>query len=172
MAQRTVVEASDAILAQLGELIRSIDTTRYTTESRVVAGGSVGKHVRHILDHFGAAVETPGGEAIDYDHRQRGTDVETDRDAALERIDALRAALGALGEDALAAPVTARVMCSCDGACAELGSTRGREIFFAMHHAIHHNAILGAIAIELGFELPEGFGKAPSTVNNERAAAS
>ena len=40
-----------------------------------------------------------------------------------------------------------------------------------MHHAIHHNAILKAIGLELGFECPEGFGTAPSTINFEQAEA-
>jgi len=171
MTQHAVVHASDAILAQLDALIAPLETPVYTRESRVVAGGSVGKHARHILDHFGAAIETPEGEPIDYDHRDRGTDVEENPDAARGRIVALRAALASLDKDALASPVTARVMCSCDDTCADLGSTRAREIFFAMHHAIHHNAILGAMAHEMGFALPEGFGKAPSTINAEQAAA-
>jgi len=171
MSTHAVVHASDALLAQLGALVASLDEPVYTTGSRVVAGGSVGKHVRHILDHFGGAIETPSGEPIDYDHRDRGTEVEARPDAALARIDELRASLASLGQAALDERVTARVMCACDGACADLGSTRAREVFFAMHHAIHHNAILGAIATELGFDLPEGFGKAPSTINFENTGA-
>ena len=36
-----------------------------------------------------------------------------------------------------------------------------------MHHAIHHHAVMGAIAMEQGLDIPAGFGKAPSTINHE-----
>ena len=58
----------------------------------------------------------------------------------------IRSALGDMDAELLSESVTAHVMCSCDGVCEDLGSTRGREIFFAMHHAIHHNAIINASA--------------------------
>lgn len=163
--------AADAILVQCAQYIDAVDDEAYTFESRVVRGGTVGKHVRHILDHFRCAITTDCTEAIDYDHRQRGGTVERDRGAARAEIATLRSLLGALGERQLGEAVTTRVMLCADGQTARLGSTRAREIFFAMHHAIHHNAILKAIGLELGLECPVGFGTAPSTINFEQAEA-
>lgn len=167
-----VVCASDAILAQLDDLVGSIGDESYTFESKVVKGGTIGKHLRHTLDHFKGAILTPSSEKIDYDHRARGTGVESDREEARREIAMIRSALGDMDAELLSESVTAHVMCSCDGVCEDLGSTRGREIFFAMHHAIHHNAIINAIALELGIDLPDGFGKAPSTVNFETSTTS
>lgn len=167
-----VVCASDAILAQLDELVGSIEDGTYTHESKVVKGGTIGKHLRHTLDHFKGAILTPADEKIDYDHRTRGTNVESDRDEARREIAKIRSALGDMDTDALGESVTAHVMCTGDGVCEDLGSTRGREIFFAMHHAIHHNAIISAIALELKIDLPDGFGMAPSTVNFETSSTS
>jgi hypothetical protein len=59
-------------------------------------------------------------------------------------------------------------MLTSDGVDAELGSTLGRELAFATHHAVHHHAMLGAIAAELGVATPPEFGKAPSTIRHER----
>ena len=97
--------------------------------------------------------------------------MEEDRDAAKGEISTLRTLMAGLGVEDLGETVTTRVMLCGDGQTADLSSTRAREIFFAMHHAIHHNAILKAIGLELGLDCPEGFGTAPSTINFEQAEA-
>lgn len=172
MSVLNVVHAADAILEQLSDYIALVDEEKYTKTSTIFPSGTVGKHIRHTLDHFRCSINTPACEMIDYDHRARGVSVETDREAALNEITQLRGALGSFDVDGLHETVTAQVMCAGDGCCAELRSTRGREIFFALHHAIHHNAILKAIAAEFDIELDAAFGTAPSTLNYESGLAS
>lgn len=169
---RGVCLAADAILEQASDYIDRVDNQQYVRSSNVVPGGTIGKHIRHTLDHFRCAITTDCTEPIDYDHRRRGGSVEEDRDAAKQEIATLRALMGELDAKDLGETVTTRVMLCGDGQTADLESTRAREIFFAMHHAIHHNAILKAIGLELGFECPDGFGTAPSTINFEQAEAS
>lgn len=168
---RAVCLAADAILEQCDHYIGCVDDSQYVQPSEVVPGGTIGKHIRHTLDHFRCAITTDCTEPIDYDHRKRGGSVEDSRDAAKTEIATLRSLLGELDSDDLSRTVTTRVMLCGDGQSADLKSTRAREIFFAMHHAIHHNAILKAIGLELGFDCPEGFGTAPSTINFEQAEA-
>lgn len=168
---RSVCLAADAILEQCADYINAVDDGQYVHPSKVVPGGTVGKHIRHTLDHFRCAIVTDCSEPIDYDHRRRGGSVEDNRDAAKAEIATLRSLMAGLDVDDLNQTVTTRVMLCGDGQTADLSSTRAREIFFAMHHAIHHNAILKAIGLELGFECPEGFGTAPSTINFEQAEA-
>jgi DinB family protein len=172
MSVFNVVHAGDAILEQLVGYIGCLSDEQYSETSRIFQAGTAGKHIRHTLDHFRASITTASNEVIDYDHRERGVDVETNRDAAVTEIGQLRSLLTDLTEDQLNVEMTAQVMCSGDGQCAELGTTRAREIFFALHHAIHHNAILKAIAGEHGIELDECFGTAPSTINFESGLAS
>jgi hypothetical protein len=172
MSVLNVVHAADAILEQLNDYISLVDDDQYTRASSIFPAGTVGKHIRHTLDHFRCSINTPSCEMIDYDHRARGVSVETDRNAAMSEITDLRSSLGGFDEGQLNMSVTAQVMCSGDGCCAELQSSRGREIFFALHHAIHHNAILKAIASEFDIKLDPGFGTAPSTINYESGLAS
>lgn len=167
-----VCAAADAILEQCAAYIDCVSDDEYVHPSKAVPGGTIGKHVRHTLDHFRCAITTDCADPIDYDHRSRGGTVESDRAIAKAEVATLRSLMGGLGEAELGEPVTTRVMLSGDGQTADLTSTRAREIFFAMHHAIHHNAILKAIGIELGFDCPEGFGTAPSTINYEHSEAS
>ncbi|RMH13190.1 MAG: hypothetical protein D6695_04775 [Planctomycetota bacterium] len=129
-------------------------------------GGTIGKHLRHTLDHYRALIDGyERAESVDYDRRQRNVPIESDRGAALDAVSELRRRVAALGEEGLRAPVRIRIMLAGDGAEAELDSTVGRELAFASHHAIHHNAMIKTIAAEFGVDTPDEFGVAPSTLN-------
>ncbi|MEM9374299.1 MAG: DinB family protein [Planctomycetota bacterium] len=169
MSSCKVAAAADAILDQCQRFIRATPADCYAKPCDTVGGGTVGKHARHVLDHFQCALATASCDPIDYDHRVRGGTVETDPDAACDQIASLREQLRALTDEALHETVTTRVMLTGDGACEDLKSTRGREVFFATHHAIHHHAMMKTIGNELGIDIPDGFGMAPSTLNFETA---
>lgn len=163
-----LVAAADSILSQCESLLLEVPDGVYATEAQTIQGGTLGKHLRHTLDHIAAAC----GDAspIDYDHRVRNVPMETDRKAALAQLAVLREKVGALASSCAADGVCVRVMISGDGREMVLASTRGRELAFATHHAIHHLAMMRAIAGEFGIELPDAVGKAPSTINFERQA--
>jgi hypothetical protein len=166
-----VSAAADAILVQCSEYIDCVDDEQFVFPSKVVEGGTIGKHIRHTLDHFRCAITSCCTTPIDYDTRSRGGTVESDRQSAQAEVATLRSLMGELTAEQLDETVTARVMLCCDGEQCDLKTTRAREIFFAMHHAIHHNAMLKAIGLELGFKCPDGFGTAPSTINHEQSEA-
>jgi uncharacterized damage-inducible protein DinB len=160
-----VVAAALAMLDQCDEFVRMVDDPAYVAESRTIAGGTIGKHVRHVLDHFRAALA--GHAVIDYDRRARNVPMETDRREAFAAIEALRRRMRALDAGALEGPVRVRVMLSADGSSGVLTSTLGRELAFAAHHAVHHHAMLRAIGAEFGISVGPDFGKAPSTLHSE-----
>lgn len=164
-----VAATADAILGQCADFLTALPGDVYAAPSASMAGGTIGKHVRHALDHFRAALTTPACDPIDYDRRARGGNVETDLAAALDEIGHLRSIVQGLDEAAMTTPVTARVMLTGAGETADLRSTLGRELFFATHHAIHHHAMIKAIGREFGIEAPDGFGTAPSTLNYQNA---
>ncbi len=170
MSIQKVAASADAILEQCSCFVDRIADDQFIHESKVV-GGTIGMHMRHTLDHYRSALTTPCTEPIDYDHRERGTDIESSRTSTLAEIATLRSMIGQLDETELAQPMVARVMVTTDGQTADLGSTKARELFFAMHHAIHHNALIKAIGSEMGIECDDCFGKAPSTINFEHTSA-
>lgn len=168
-----VAAAADAILRQCAGFVEALPGRAYAADSRVIAGGTVGKHVRHVLDHFSAIfVGLDTGEAIMYDRRERNVPMETSAAAASRCVAELRARLQGTNAARLDAPVRVRVMLAGDGSEAELGSTLARELAFATHHAVHHHAMMKAIAQEHGCVADAEFGKAPSTINYERVASS
>jgi hypothetical protein len=173
LTRHPCLAAADALLAQAARFIAAIPPSAYARPCPLASGGTIGKHVRHCLDHFSAAlgaIDAPDGP-IDYDHRERDVPMETSPAAALAAIVVLRSALRAITADQLAAPVTVRVMVDAEGGTVDLPSTLGRELAFATHHALHHHAMMKFIADSFGLPTPADFGKAPSTLEHERRAS-
>jgi hypothetical protein len=165
---RSVGQAAIALLEQCAAFIESIPEAVYTADATTIRGGTIGKHVRHSLDHFAAALGgRAGAEPVDYDHRARNVPMETERASALAAIRSMQSQIATLDDQSMCAGVRIRVMLASDGSEAVLPSTLVREIAFATHHAIHHNAMMKTIAAEFGLEVGEQFGKAPSTLNFE-----
>jgi len=160
--------AAVAVLDQGAGFIEGLDEGCYTGKSETL-GASIGQHVRHALDHFSALMdgyeaEGLGSGPVSYDQRRRGTEIETDRAAALDRIRVIQGQLGALDEVQLEWPLKIRVMASADRPEVELDSTLVRELAFVTHHAIHHWALCRVAAKDHGVECEATFGRAPSTL--------
>jgi uncharacterized damage-inducible protein DinB len=163
-----VATAARLILDQCAVFLSGVPDTVYVAEAQTVRGGSVGKHVRHVLDHFSALlaeVRAGATAAVDYDHRARGVPSESDKRIAMGSIESITADVRALTEHDLRRTIRVRVMITGDGTEAELESTVARELAFVTHHAVHHHAMMKTIAGEFGIQAEEGFGKAPSTLN-------
>ncbi len=161
------------VIEQLAHVIESLEEGVYAAMPAGPFQGSIGGHVRHCLDHvqvlvdgIGAVDENTDGNqrVLNYDHRQRGTTIETDGQAALQCIRELSVAL--MERRGLPAhhPVTVEMMLTGDGQSARLRSTLGRELVFVLSHTIHHNAMIGAMVRAHGGQVPTWFGYAPSTV--------
>jgi hypothetical protein len=164
-----------ALLEQAAAFIETLDDESYSRPSRIMSGGTIGKHFRHVVDHFAATLAPIAGDGpecvIEYDRRARNVPMETSRDAALGEIRGVMRALQLAHENGSGRSVRVRVMLTSDGAEREFASTLGREIAFASHHAVHHHAMIAVIAGELGVPAPAGFGKAPATLNHEQSGA-
>ncbi|ETN19311.1 hypothetical protein PPTG_04664 [Phytophthora nicotianae INRA-310] len=162
-----------AILEQHKAFLSSLDDAVYTFHSPLVEG-SVGQHTRHSLNHLRKPLELLAArqqgsdeDMVRYDIRDRHTPVEKDRHAAIQQIEQLEKTLRAIPQRDLARPVHAAFMLSADGHEFDFESTFSRELAFAVHHCIHHNA-LSKVLLRHHFpelRVPDGFGMAPSTAN-------
>jgi hypothetical protein len=162
---RLVIASSIDILEQCASLLDTIEPACYRRPCPLLSNSTIGQHVRHLLDHFTAALDPAEPGLIDYDHRERDTPVERDPQAARSTILNLVRRLGPTPDPAR--PVRVRVMLNARGDEAILDSSLGRELAFAAHHAIHHHAMISAIAASMGLVTPDAFGKAPSTRNHQ-----
>jgi enolase len=157
-----------AAVEQCEVFLSGLGADAYVTPSAVMHGGTIGQHVRHAIDHYDAAIAGLRGESIAYDRRERGTRIETDVGEARTRLREIARVLRTVTPSRSASSVRVRVMIeSGSGLEAEHESTLGRELAFAAHHAVHHHAMIAAIAKAMGVAVPAGFGKAPATIHHE-----
>jgi len=166
-ARRAVITAATNLLSQCARVAATLPPSVYTTDSRAMAGGTIGKHLRHVLDHYHAIIAAAeAGTLIDYDHRERDVPMEANPALCVSAIESMLHRLSSICCDA-DLPLRIRVMVAADGTHVELASTFARELAFATHHAVHHQAMIAAIAREFGLPVDPGFGKAPSTLRHE-----
>jgi hypothetical protein len=166
-----LVLAAQSLLIDCQQFIQSLPTELFCRPSLLLPGGTIGKHLRHLVDHYAAAlVGHETDRVVDYDHRERNVPMENDTMCAVEYLTRLIAELADVSPASLDSTLTIRIMTSASGDTMLLASTLGRELAFATHHGVHHQAMMRAIACEHGHSVDCGFGKAPSTLNNENAA--
>lgn len=162
-AQTPPVSALRARLEELMRVVLTLPAAAYCARTSRVSG-SIGEHVRHVLDHISALVAACPPAVLSYDHRTRGTAVETEPRVAVREIMRLDAALERWGDRSLDEPIAVAAVMSTDGQSVTGWSTLARELAFVMSHTVHHQAIV-ALLLELqGSDVPdERFGYAPST---------
>lgn len=169
---RRILGAAIAILAQGEDLLRALSPDSYTRRVPLAFNACIGGHYRHCLDHFTSLLRGLDADEVDYDHRDRDARIESQPDCAIEVTRRLRAQLEQLAAAALDTPVSARCEVSyAAGTSPVTGSTFGREMVYAIAHAIHHYALISVMARLLDVRLPEHFGVAPSTVAHEKATS-
>src|SRR5258706_11552720 len=71
-------------------LLGEISDENYTRKLPVAFNASIGGHYRHCLDHFRSLLYAAMAGGLNYDHRERGTLIESDRFAALNATRELR----------------------------------------------------------------------------------
>ena len=168
----TSAERPEAALArlldELAAVLNRTSPSTYTARPFPAVSGSIGQHVRHILDHVASLCEAEPRVPLSYDHRERGTNVETDVDAALRSIGRLTSTLAAMrsGEDEA---MTMMSMLVPGGEPSAVRTTLRRELIFVVSHTIHHQALIGLLLSAAGDGVPQGFGLAPSTPSLARA---
>jgi hypothetical protein len=170
--EHELIQSVIETLRQGETLLAEISDANYTCKLPAAFNASIGGHYRHCLDHFRSLLESATTGDLNYDHRERGTLVESDRFAALNATRELCEAYEKL--DSVFIPRLLQVTCktsySTSGSQVAL-STVGREIMYAVAHAVHHYALIGVMGGILGFPLPAGFGVAPSTLKHQSETA-
>lgn len=100
LAAVNMLEAKRRLLLQ----VVKTDPAHYSAVNDIT-NASMGAHMRHSLDHFSKLLADGGGHSEPrYDHRDRGTNVETDMHAAIAQIKQLTAAVVRLDAASLKRP--------------------------------------------------------------------
>lgn len=151
-------------LAQLRVLVERLAPGDYTRAFGTDGRHTLGKHVRHIIDHYDALLgERAADRAIDYEHRRRETALEQEPAQAAQRLAAIERSLPRLAGGDASGAWALRYPVDTSGDPLTLATSLARELAFLTSHTIHHMAIIGLLAEQCGHELPAAFGVHPST---------
>jgi uncharacterized damage-inducible protein DinB len=162
-ALAAAIEALRSGLNQLGNFLARLDQDLYTAPADD-GGSSIGGHLRHSLDHVSALLAGLSRGTVNYDRRERATEIESNREAAIAQIDRLQRVLSDFAKAASDRPLWVESVLDRSGPAVRTRSSAGRELVFVLSHTIHHDAMMAAAARRLGVSVPPEFGFAPSTL--------
>jgi uncharacterized damage-inducible protein DinB len=162
-----LLAAVDEVLEQGEALLTGLSDAQYAEPAS--AQGSIGAHYRHSLEHFKILFEAVKDSHVDYDRRQRDTRLQTERPAALMTTRDFRETARFLSTLSPERPIEVRSKISYASPVSyAVASTLGREIMFAVSHAIHHHALIAMLCGLRAIPVPEDFGVAPSTIAHHK----
>lgn len=159
-----LIDDNVRLLQQGLDLLMELDTSLYAKAEPSVRLSGVGSHFRHLLEFYDRFFEGLLVGKIDYDQRRRDASVETNPEAARERLATVIQALRKLDRE----PAGLLVKSDADEGSGAEGpwtrSTASRELQALLSHTVHHYALI-AVGLRLnGVDPGEEFGVAPSTL--------
>lgn len=159
------------LLEQAMSLIEQIEDDVYVSTSPLSPRGSIGGHLRHILDFYQSFLGGIESGRINYNLRQRDVLIERDRCHAVKRVSETIVALRSLpainGERLLLVSAeegseVAPVWCA---------SSVLRELDVLQSHTVHHYSLVAMLLRLHEIDPGEEFGVAPSTLKYWREEA-
>lgn len=166
--EELVAENAHAI-NQLAELLVVMPGQLYRQTFGAKKQHVIGKHVRHIIDHYMALLKAVNGRVtgpLDYEKRQREESLELDSHAACNRLLAIINSLGRLAEVPQNTLLTMEHLS--DEQRRTVATSVDRELVFLASHTVHHMAIIAMLAEQGGVEVRDGFGVHPSTLRHQQ----
>ena len=168
-----LLASMDEVFEQGEFLLLGLSDAQYAGTTIDASSASIGAHYRHGLEHFKILFEAVNEAEIDYDRRERDARLENERLLALQVTRDFRHAARFLSALPLERAIQARCKTSYAGSeSCSVASTVGREIMFAVSHAVHHYALIALICGMRKIPVPEDFGVAPSTVEYQKQTES
>jgi uncharacterized damage-inducible protein DinB len=159
-----VTEACQVVLDQVGDAIEQINDDHFVQPVKTFNGSTIGQHFRHTLEFFQCLMAGYNPGVVSYDKRDHDTNIEQDRDLALEIV---RRAKSFIKKCDLNRAIELEVSYDPDSSEEVIvSSNMSREITYNIEHAIHHMALIkiGIMEICPYVKLPDGFGIAVSTL--------
>jgi len=161
-----LINANLQAIAQARDVVTSLSDETYG--ARVDGRSPAGAHIRHVLDHYLALRDGVAKGVVDYDHRRRDCAVETNRQAALERLQQVEHWLTSMAPESVSLSVKSEVSL-CDCQFLTLESDLARELLYTLNHTVHHMAYVALLLKFNGESVADNIGVAPATASYQRA---
>ena len=171
MSLQSVISANCHSLLEIKSQLSELPEQLYTLKPELTAG-SVGVHVRHILEHYQMLFTGLPRGVICYDNRVRSEQIEQSLTAALSTLTGITGHLQTLLSDRDRS-VTLKAVASghsTEQICTE--TTLVRELMFIHSHTVHHQAIISILLKAESVEVSDDFGVAPATLQFRKQVSS
>ncbi|MBA2610766.1 MAG: DinB family protein [Bacteroidetes bacterium] len=154
-------EISKKQLTELKKILDQVKDSDYSKTIDVLENGTLGRHVRHILEFYECLFISNEGDTICYDDRKRNLLLEGNVRFACDYIDEISDQIDKI-------EINKRLLLKSkyEGSEVIMETSLFREITYNIEHTVHHLAIIRiAISSELKYiDLSQTFGFADSTV--------
>ena len=149
-------------LKQVLFVIQRVEEQGASKNENLYQSSKIGRHVRHILDHYLALKNGLERNQVDYNQRNRDGKVEQDSEFASEIIIHLIKWISSLDGDNQELIIESEI--DCEKEISETFQTNlNRELMYLINHTTHHTAYIKLVSEKYGIELPEDVGLAPCT---------
>lgn len=155
--------ATDNLL-ELKQLLLELPEELYCRSCSELSGGTIGQHIRHILEFYVCLSEGYHKGMVNYDNRNRDLTLETSPKIAAERIDKLCDFILQIDLDReLKLEGNWNVQ---SDVSTIVPSNYRRELAYNIEHSIHHQALIRVGLIIFGGNelVNSNFGIAPATI--------
>lgn len=161
----TVIEQNLRQLNLLKMILHRVQTEHYLQIKNWPGKPSVGRHVRHILDHYEQLKIALKSKHLDYRNRSRDISSEINISHAIKWIENLDIWLQGLGISELDMQLTYQF------AEGKTYSSLKRELDFIASHTVHHLALIHVMLEPFDYEWPEEVGVHSSTQEHYKRCA-
>ena len=148
-------------LTQLQDLVNTISDENYCLSIPLIGNATIGKHLRHIIEHYQMLLLAQKTNIINYENRPRNIIIESQKSVA---IDAIKAILLQIKHPNFPLKIVQQYEVSDTPEILE--SSYYREIIFLIEHTVHHQAFIKFGILAMGLEVPlkHNFGYADATL--------
>ncbi|MEM6606880.1 MAG: DinB family protein [Pseudomonadota bacterium] len=155
-------DTNAAMLRQAERLLAQLTQGQFTKRIPP-ADGTIGAHLRHVIEFYQAFFAQWRSGQVRYDLRERSLAVETQLTQAKNAVAGLQTQLPRVTAN------TPLKITHFDGGRSYSDTTR--ELSYLADHATHHFALIKLLAALEGIQIEKGFGYAPSTLAATRQSA-
>lgn len=159
-----MIEYCKENLLELKKLANQLSAEQYCFSSQFLSGSTIGQHIRHVLEFYSCLLNTAETGRLNYDERERKTELEENPDCAVFTIDCICQDLDQLEMDSTLS-IQANYSVVADLPL-NIESRALRELSYCLEHSIHHQAMIRVCLKEQQLEklVSPNFGVAPSTI--------
>lgn len=164
-----LLNSTKTALQQIVSVIETVQSLNPIKKDYLYIECNLGKHIRHICDHFLALQHGINTQLVDYNNRNRGTEIEIDSDVALLQLQQLIDWLQSCETKNSIIDLDQDIQVFSEIDCLQtqnmtFKSNVAREFLYLINHTIHHAAHISIIAKQQGVEIPLNTGMAPCTM--------